>query len=52
MTERHYYFEIPSCNVIDCVKAVSLAEAKQKAFDNYCEHWSDLRWLTTDQKEA
>ena len=30
MTERRYYFQIPSANVIDCVLAVSLTDAKQQ----------------------
>jgi len=32
MTKRRYYFQIPSANVIDCVMAVSITDAKAQAF--------------------
>jgi hypothetical protein len=48
MTERRYYFQIPSANVIDCVLAVSLTDAKQQAFIEYGRHWPDLEWINVE----
>jgi len=48
MTERRYYFQIPSANVIDCVLAVSLTDAKQQAFIEYGSHWPDLEWINVE----
>jgi hypothetical protein len=48
MIERRYYFQIPSANVIDCVMAVSITEAKQKAFQEYGHKWPDLEWINAE----
>ena len=48
MTERRYYFQITSCNVIDCVIAGSLTEAKAQAFEQYGHKWPELEWLNVD----
>ena len=48
MTERRYYFQITSCNVIDCVLAVSFTDAKAQAFREYGHHWPELEWLNVE----
>ena len=48
MTERRYYFQIPSANVIDCVMACSLADAKEQAFKEYGHKWPDLQWINAE----
>ena len=45
---RRYYFRIPSANVIDCVMAVSITDAKAKVFEEYGHQWPDLEWINTD----
>ena len=45
---RRYYFQIPSANVIGCVMAVSLTDAKAQAFEAYSHTWPDLQWINTD----
>lgn len=48
MTERRYYFQIPSANVIDCVMAVSITDAKEQAFKEYGHQWPDLEWINAE----
>lgn len=48
MTERRYYFQIPSANVIDCVIAVSITDAKAQAFKEYGHQWPDLEWINAE----
>jgi hypothetical protein len=48
MQERRYYFQIPSANVIGCVMAVSLTDAKAQAFEAYGHKWPELEWINTD----
>ena len=48
MHERRYYFQITSANVIGCVMAVSLTDAKAKIFEAYSHNWPELEWINTD----
>ena len=49
MTEpRRYYFRIPSANVLECVTATSLTEAKLIAADTWLEWWSELEWINVE----
>ena len=48
MPKRRYYFQIPSANVIDCVMACSLTEAKEQALKTYGHSWPELQWINTD----
>jgi hypothetical protein len=48
MTERRYYFQIPSANVIDCVMACSITDAKEQAFKEYGHQWPDLEWINAE----
>ena len=45
MTPRRFYFQIRSANVLECVLATSLTEAKLIAADTWLQWWSDLEWL-------
>jgi len=45
---RRYYFQIRSANVLECVTATSLAEAKLIAADTYIEWWSELEWINVE----
>lgn len=44
-TMRRFYFQIPSANVIECVLAHSLTEAKLIAADTWLPWWNELEWL-------
>ena len=48
MPERRYYFQIPSANVIDCVMAYSITDAKEQAFKTYGLKWPEIQWINTD----
>jgi hypothetical protein len=45
MTPRRFYFQIRSANVLECVLAHSLTEAKLIAADTWMQWWSELEWL-------
>jgi hypothetical protein len=49
MTERRFYFEIRSANVIECIWASSLADAKAKATADWMPWWSEIEWLNPEQ---
>ena len=42
---RRFYFTIPSANVIECVWAHSLTDAKAKAALTWLPWWNELEWL-------
>ena len=42
---RRFYFQIRSANVIECIWAHSLAEAKTKAAVDWLPFWADIEWL-------
>jgi hypothetical protein len=48
MTERRFYFQIKSANVLECVLAHSLTEAKLIAADTWMQWWSELEWLDSE----
>jgi|LakMenEpi03Aug12_release.lakeMendotaPanAssembly.Ray.scaffolds.fasta_scaffold32127_11 hypothetical protein len=49
MTEPHrYYFQIRSANVLECVTAHSITEAKLIAADTWLEWWSELEWINVE----
>jgi hypothetical protein len=48
MTQRRYYFQIRSVNVIECIWADSLTEAKLKAADEWLPLWNQIEWLHSD----
>ena len=49
MTEpRRYYFQITSANVLECVTAHSLTEAKLIAADHWLPWWSELEWINVE----
>ncbi|ADF42488.1 hypothetical protein S-CBS3_gp30 [Synechococcus phage S-CBS3] len=48
MHERRYYFQIQSANVIDCVMAISITDAKAQAFEAYGHMWPELKWINID----
>ncbi len=48
MTPRRFYFTIKSANVIECVLAHSLCEAKLIAADGWLQWWSEIEWLNPE----
>jgi len=48
VTERRFYFQIKAANVIECVTAHSLTEAKLIAADTWLEWWSQIEWLNPE----
>lgn len=48
MTPRRFYFQIKSANVIECVQAASLTEAKLIAADTWLQWWSELEWINPE----
>jgi hypothetical protein len=48
MTERRFYFQIKAANVIECVQARSLCEAKLIAADTWLEWWSQMEWINLE----
>ena len=49
MTERCYYFLIPSAQVRECIRAENFQRAKAEAFDGWIEYWDEIRWLNPDK---
>ena len=49
MTERCYYFFIPSAQVRECIRAENFQRAKAEAFDGWIEYWDEIRWLNPDK---
>lgn len=49
MTERSYYFWIPSAHVRECVRAQDFQQAKAIAFDGWLEWWDEIKWLNPDE---
>ena len=43
---RRFYFQIRKANVIECVWAHSLTDAKAKAALDWMPFWNDLEWLS------
>jgi hypothetical protein len=47
-TPRRFYFQIKAANVIECITAHSLTEAKLIAADTWLEYWSQIEWLNPE----
>jgi len=45
---RRFYFRIPSINVLECVHACSLVEAKAIAAKDWLPYWSELEWINIE----
>lgn len=43
---QRFYFQIRAANVLECVTASSLTEAKLIAADTWIEWWSQIEWIT------
>lgn len=48
MTPRRFYFQIKAANVVECVLAHSLTEAKLLAADEWLPFWSQIEWLNPE----
>ena len=48
MKPRRFYFQIKAANVVACVLAHSLTEAKLIAADTWLEWWSQIEWLNPE----
>jgi hypothetical protein len=42
---RRFYFQIPSANVLECIWAFSLTDAKAKAATEWLPFWNELEWI-------
>lgn len=42
---RRFYFKIPSANVLECVWALSLTDAKAKAAADWLPFWDEIEWI-------
>jgi len=42
---RRFYFQIRSANVVECIWAHSLTDAKSKAAIDWLPWWSEIEWL-------
>ena len=45
MKIRRFYFTIKSANVIECIWAYSLADAKARASLTWMPWWQEIEWL-------
>jgi len=45
---RRFYFQIKAANVIECVTAHSLTEAKLIAADTWLPFWQELEWINVE----
>lgn len=45
---RRFYFQIRSANVIECIWAHSLTDAKAKAALTWMPWWQELEWLNPE----
>jgi hypothetical protein len=48
VTPRRFYFQIKAANVVECITAHSLTEAKLIAADTWLEWWSQIEWLNPE----
>ena len=47
-TPRRFYFTIREANVVECVLAHSLTEAKLIAADEWLPFWNSIEWLNPE----
>jgi len=45
---HRYYFQIPSANVLECIWAYSLTDAKAKAALSWMPWWQEIQWINID----
>ena len=45
---QRYYFQIRSANVIECIWAHSLIDAKAKAAIDWMPWWQEMEWLNPE----
>ena len=45
---RRFYFTIKAANVVECVQAHSLTEAKLIAADTWLPWWNQIEWLNPE----
>ena len=45
---RRFYFQIPAANVIECIWAHSLTDAKAKAALEWMPWWQQIKWLNPE----
>jgi hypothetical protein len=45
---RRFYFQIPAANVIECIWAHSLTDAKAKAALEWMPWWQQIEWLNPE----
>ena len=45
---RRFYFQIPAANVIECIWAHSLTDAKAKAAIDWMPWWQQIEWLNPE----
>jgi hypothetical protein len=48
MTERRFYFQIRSANVIESITAHTFHEAVAIAAESWLPWWSELEWLNPE----
>jgi hypothetical protein len=48
VTPRRFYFTIKEANVVECVQAHSLTEAKLIAADTWLPWWNQIEWLNPE----
>lgn len=49
MTPQRFYFQIRSANVLECIWAYSLTDAKEIAAETWLPYWPEIEWLTEDK---
>lgn len=48
MTERRFYFQIRSANVIESITAHTFTEAVAIAAESWLPWWHEMEWLNTE----
>lgn len=48
LKQRRFYFQIPSANVIECIWAHTLVDAKAEAALFWLPWWHEIEWLNPD----
>jgi hypothetical protein len=49
VTPRRFYFQIRSANVIECVWARTLAEARLETFHSWLPFWDEIEWINPEE---
>lgn len=45
MTLQRFYFQIRSANVLECIWAYTLTDAKEQAAKEWLPYWAEMEWL-------